>query len=56
MVVVLVMAKPIEPTPVLRGEDAVALLEDIRTLRYSDKKAERIKRAIETYEKYSKKR
>ncbi|MDD5317138.1 MAG: hypothetical protein PHF51_00200 [Candidatus ainarchaeum sp.] len=50
------MAKPIEPTPVLKGEDAKALLEEIEHARFSPEKAEEKRQAMAAYEKYIKKR
>lgn len=32
------MAKPIEPTPILEGEDAKRFLEDLNSLKYSKEK------------------
>lgn len=50
------MAKPIEPTPILTGEDAKALLEEIATAKYTPEKAASKREAMAAYDKYIKKR
>jgi len=50
------MAKPIEPTPTLTGDDAKALLDEIANAKYTPEKEQRKREAIEAYEKYIKKR
>ena len=47
---ILSMAKPIEPTPILEGEDAKRFLEDMSNLRYSKKKEEFLNKCIKTFE------
>lgn len=49
------MARPIEPTPILYGEDAERFLEDLNNLKYSEKKERFLKECDEVYKKVTKK-
>jgi len=50
------MAKPIEPTPILTGDDAKALLEDMANAKYSPEKAAFLKSCDATYERIFKRK
>ena len=48
------VAKPIEPTPVLKGKDAEAFLEAVTSAKFSESKEKLLKESDEVYEKYTK--
>jgi len=48
------MARPIEPTPTLYGEDAKRLLKSVENLRYSAKKEKFLKECDEVFKKVQK--
>ncbi|GEM_PF-4094295 len=43
---------PIEPTPILRGEDARRLLDSVVNFKRDPKKEQFLKECVELYEKY----
>lgn len=45
------MAKPIEPTPILKGEDARRFVKSLANAKYSPEKEARLNRAREAYSK-----
>jgi len=45
------MARPIEPTPILEGKDAVRLLEDVDRATYNGKKEKFLKECSDIYKK-----
>ena len=45
------MARPIEPTPILKGKDAENLLSDIDKTIYSEKKEKFLKECTSTFNK-----
>lgn len=45
------MARPIQPTPILEGEDAKRLLQDIANVKYSSKKQKFLDECREVYKK-----
>ena len=45
------MAKPIEPTPVLEGEDAIRLLKDVDRVSYDENKAKFLKGCVDIFNK-----
>lgn len=47
------MARPIEPTPILKGKDADRLLKSVREPVYDPKKDSFLKACDETYRKLS---
>jgi len=49
------MAKPIEPTPVLKGKDAERFLKSIKESKYSESKDRFLKECDQTYKVLSKK-
>jgi len=46
------MAKPIEPTPVLKGKDAERFVEDMLHPKYDPKKEAFLRESIEVYKKH----
>jgi hypothetical protein len=50
----MVMAKPIEPTPVLEGKDTLRLINEVNSASYSEKKAKFLEECTETYKKTKK--
>jgi hypothetical protein len=45
------MAKPIEPTPILEGEDKSKFLSDLSSLKYDEKKEKFLKECDEIFSK-----
>jgi hypothetical protein len=45
------MAKPIEPTPILEGQDAKTFLKEIENVSYSEKKARFLDECKNIYKK-----
>jgi len=45
------MARPIQPTPILEGEDARRLLRDMANVKYSAKKQKFLDECREIYQK-----
>lgn len=45
------MAKPIEATPILYGEDALRICEEVANAKFSQEKFDRRKEAIRVYKK-----
>jgi hypothetical protein len=43
------MARPIEPTPILSGDDAKRFMKSIENLRYSSKKEKFLRECDEVY-------
>jgi len=45
------MARPIEPTPILKGKDAERLLNEVDNAAYSEKKEKFLKECVDIYKK-----
>ena len=48
------MARPIEPTPVLQGEDAKRLIKEMNSLSYSEEKQKFLDECRDVYSKTKK--
>ena len=48
------MARPIEPTPILEGNDAKRFLNEINTVKYSETKEKFLKECKDAYNKIKK--
>ncbi len=48
------MARPIEPTPILEGEDAIRLLRDANSVNYDQSKEKFLRECAETFNKTKK--
>lgn len=48
------MAKPIEPTPILEGENAIRLLKDVDSASYDKNKEKFLKECADIYNKTKK--
>lgn len=48
------MARPIEPTPILKGEDAKKLINDVNSASYSEEKQNFLNECRDVYNKTKK--
>jgi hypothetical protein len=46
------MARPIEPTPTLKGTNAKTLAQDIERIRLSSSKREELQKCVDLYHKF----